>query len=139
MVEVQGCFSRAAHTDWISMTQKTRLNNTLHFGTVDRPPFMEIALWEQTVERWKKDGLPGQWGRTLEGQRASVKPSMFLDRYFASFGFYSMLRNWMGTEGLSYMFFDDHALVLECLGFLTGWITGWLAGPLTLKAAIEHC
>ena len=64
---------------------------------------------------------------------------MFLDRYFASFGFYSMLRNWMGTEGLSYMFFDDHALVLECLGFLTGWITGWLAGPLTLKAAIEHC
>jgi hypothetical protein len=222
---------RCAFPEPAGMTQKTRLNNTLNFSSVDRPPFMEIALWEQTVERWKKEGLPDsaaaadllagsdyfglegfdivlfnltfpepcpcekvisedgryltfvdgmgrtrvalkegtvrgmrtsmdhyvdfpvktredflklkksyeghaedrlprEWDRTLSGLRTSTRPSMFLDRYFASFGFYSMLRNWMGTEGLSYMFFDDPALVRECLEFLTDWITGWLAQPL---------
>ena len=40
------------------ISQKERLNRTLRFAPVDRAPFFEIALWEQTVERWKTEGLP---------------------------------------------------------------------------------
>jgi len=213
------------------MTQKERLNNTLKFKPVDRVPFSEIALWEQTVERWKKEGLPENgacadlltgndyfglegydivlfnmtfpepcpedimvsederhitfidgmgrtrmalkegtvrgmrmsmdnyidyplktredflrikkgyegnfearlpdyWNKILDGLRIATRPSMFLDRYFASFGYYSMLRNWMGTEGLSYMFYDDPDLVHECMGFLTDFIMSWMEKPL---------
>jgi uroporphyrinogen decarboxylase len=213
------------------ITQKKRLNNALQFKPVDRVPFFEIALWEQTVERWKGEGLPAAaasadllsgnkyfglegydvvlfnmtfpepcpeekkvgeddryitfvdgMGRTrvalkegtVRGMRtsmdsyidfplktredfqrikkgygdnyedrlpadwqevlirlgASTRPSTFLDRYFASFGYYSMLRNWMGTTGVSYMFYDDPDLVHECLQFLTDFITRWMEKPL---------
>jgi len=214
------------------MTQKERLNNILLYKQVDRPPFMEIALWEQTVERWRAEGLPDaaasadllsgneyfglegydivlfnltfpqpcpddrmisegeryvtftdgmgrkrialkegtvrgmrtsmdryvehplqtredfqrirkgyethfegrlpeDWGGTQAALKSSARPSMFLDRYFASFGYYSMLRNWMGTEGLSYMFYDDPDLVHDCLSFLTEFITTFLTIPLS--------
>jgi len=43
------------------------------------------------------------------------------------FGFYSMLRNWMGTENLSYLFYDNPALIHECLEFLTDHIIKVLA------------
>jgi len=209
------------------MTQKERLNRSLQFKPVDRPPFMEIALWEQTVERWRdeelpdaaasadllsgneyfglegydivlfnltfpqpcpedrmisedkryitfidgmgrkrialkegmirgmrvsmdsyvehpvktredfrhiksgyeidfEDRLPENWADVKASLKKSLRPSMFLDRYFASFGYYSMLRNWMGTEGLSYMFYDDPGLVHDCLNFLTEFITTFL-------------
>lgn len=214
------------------MTEKDRLNKTLSFKGTDRVPFMEIALWEQTVEEWLRQGLPEggadanlfcgneyfglegydlvvfnltfpepcpnekvideddryiryidgmgrtrlalkegtvrgmrqsmdcyvdfpvksgkdfqalkklyisnpedrlpkDWEQTLEVLDTSTRPSTFLDRYFGSFGFYSMLRNWIGTENLSYMFYDDPNLVRECLEFLTDFITGgWLAETL---------
>jgi len=209
------------------MTQKERFNRSLQFKAVDRPPFIEIALWEQTVERWQDEGLPENrasadllsgndyfglegydivlfnltfpqpcpvdrmikederyvtfidgmgrkrialkegtvrgmrmsmdyyaehpiktredfriiksgyetdfedrlpenWTEVKASLKKSLRPSMFLDRYFASFGYYSMLRNWMGTEGLSYMFYDDPVLVHDCLNFLTEFITAFL-------------
>ena len=215
------------------MTEKERLNNTLSFKNVDRVPVMEIALWEQTVEKWLEEGLPEEaanadlfrgseyfgldgydlilfnltfpepcpdkkiinederyiryrdgmgrtrlalkegtvrgmrqsmdcyvdfpvksrkdfsalkkqyilnplarlpadWKTALESLRLSGRPSTFLDRYFGSFGYYSMLRNWIGTENLSYMFYDEPGLVHECLEFLTDFITGqWLSSALT--------
>jgi len=209
------------------MTQKERFNRSLQFKAVDRPPFIEIALWEQTVERWQDEGLPENrasadllsgndyfglegydivlfnltfpqpcpvdrmikederyvtfidgmgrkrialkegtvrgmrmsmdyyaehpiktredfriiksgyetdfedrlpenWTEVKASLKKSLRPSMFLDRYFASFGYYSMLRNWMGTEGLSYMFYDDPVLVLVCRNFPTEFITAFL-------------
>jgi uroporphyrinogen-III decarboxylase len=215
----------------MEMNQKERLNRTLQFKAVDRVPFFEIALWEQTVLRWNDEGLPDSaadadlftgseyfnlegydlalfnltfpepcppdrrikeneryitfidgmgrtrlalkegtvkgmrasmdtyvdfpiktrndflllkekyinnaedriprdWGSMVVRLAASARPSTFLDRYFASFGYYSMLRNWMGTEGLSYMFYDDPGLVHDCLNFLTEFITSWMEAPL---------
>jgi len=73
-----------------------------------------------------EDRLPENWADVKASLKKSLRPSMFLDRYFASFGYYSMLRNWMGTEGLSYMFYDDPGLVHDCLNFLTEFITTFL-------------
>lgn len=36
-----------------------------------------------------------------------------------TFGLYSQLRSWVGTEGISYLFFDDPALVEEMIEFNT--------------------
>jgi len=36
-----------------------------------------------------------------------------------TFGFYSMLRNWIGTENLCYLFYDDPKLVEACLETLS--------------------
>jgi len=201
------------------MTQKERFVRTLRFESVDRVPFMEIALWQQTKARWVEEGLPpevdsafmrgndyfglegydtvnidaisprpafesrtieetedsilfidsmgrtrkarksgtvgGQrmcmdqyidfavndrqsfadlkkryegpaeerypdgWDDVLKGAKETDKPLTLLDPLSGTFGYYSMLRNWMGTERLSYMFFDDPGLVHECLDLLS--------------------
>lgn len=214
-----------------AITQRERLDRTLAFQGVDRPPFMEIALWEQTVERWKAEGLPesaasadllagsgyfglegydsalfnmtfpepcppesvvsedercvtfvdgmgrtrmalksgtvrgmrlsmdsyidfplktredwtrlrrlyeadpdaripADWPALASRLRGSARPTTFFDRYFATFGCYSMMRNWMGTVGLSYMMYDNPDLVRECLDFLVDLLTAFLEKPL---------
>ena len=75
--------------------------------------------------------LPAGWEESFPKYPLSDRPSTFLDRYFGSFGLYSMLRNWIGTENLSYMFYDDPGLVEACLDFLIEFITGeWLGKAL---------
>jgi uroporphyrinogen decarboxylase len=106
---------------------RTSMDHYKDFPVKTREDFLKL---KKIYEGHAEDTLPLQWDRILTELKVSAKPSMFLDRYFASFGFYSMLRNWMGTEGLSYMFFDNPALVIECLEFFTDWITGWLRDPL---------
>jgi hypothetical protein len=41
-----------------------------------------------------------------------------INNIYGDFGFYSMLRTWIGTEPLSCMFYDEPALIHECLEFL---------------------
>jgi len=201
------------------MTQKERFIRTLQFKPVDHVPVMEIALWQQTRERWEEEGMPANtptglmygndyfglegydtvhinaigpvpsipeatleetdtyvvfidgMGRkhkalktgTVGGMRMSMdqylefpvrdpasfsefkkryegpvserypknwldiaqrlqtstKPLTLLDPLSGTFGYYSMLRNWMGTEGVSYIFYDYPKLIEECLEFLT--------------------
>lgn len=200
------------------MTPKERFLNTLQFQPVDRVPFMEIALWEHTRERWEQEGMPAgispslmmgcdffglegyaavdlniaplppfearilqedkrqkifidEWGRTrralkegtVHGMRQSMdqylgfavrdsatladmrrryagdpaerypadwttevarlrstdQPLTLLNPLSGTFGYYSMLRNWIGTERLSYLFYDDPALIHEALESLT--------------------
>ncbi|MCL4415295.1 MAG: hypothetical protein M1365_01130 [Actinobacteria bacterium] len=48
------------------------------------------------------------------------------------FGFYSMLRSWIGTEALSYMFYDNPLLINEAIEFLTEYGIG------ILKRAIKE-
>lgn len=48
------------------MTHRERLLRTLRFETVDRVPDYEFGAWDQTINRWHKEGLPqeytGVWG-----------------------------------------------------------------------------
>lgn len=203
-----------------TITEKQRFIDTLKFRSVDRIPFLEICLWQQTTERWITEGMPAsvntafmhrgepyfglegyetvhidaigphpsvegtvieedeetvlfldEMGRTRRafkpGSAGGMRMSMdtyldfavkdipswreFKPRYLGpveerypanwdevkqtaqtsqlpltllnplagTFGFYSMLRNWIGTENLSYLFYDDTPLIEECLEFLT--------------------
>ena len=41
-----------------TMNYRQRFMNTMLFKDTKNVPFHEIALWQQTLERWKKEGLP---------------------------------------------------------------------------------
>ena len=198
------------------MTPRERFLRVNHFESVDHVPFIEIATWGQTVERWLGEGMPSEvdtsfyvngneffgferweympinvwmWPAfehevleedervivfrggdgivhralkegTVRGTRASMDQyvshpvtdrASFLEmkkrfdprtplRYprwwsdvvrcyegrdyplaltgIGGFGFYSMLRNWMGTEAACTIFYDDPKLAEEMLDFL---------------------
>ena len=201
------------------MTPRERFLRCNQFQSVDHAPFVEIAMWGQTVERWLDEGMPAdedtnfntiagceyfgfeRWdympinvgmhptfehevieedertvlyrgadgithralkqGQSQSGTRASMDQYLrfpvetrddFLamkERYdphdparypanwdelvaqwrnrdyplaltgIGGFGFYSMLRRWMGTEKASTVFLDDPAWAEEMLDFLT--------------------
>lgn len=199
------------------MNYRERFLRCNRFQSVDHAPFIEIAIWPQTRERWIKEGMPSdvdtdfyingneyfgfeRWEsirintlmvpcfehqvleederiiifrgddgivhRALkEGQVGSARMSMdqyisfpvtdhssfiemkkrynphFPIRYpkywndlvrcyngrdyplmltgLGQFGFYSMLRRWMGTENACTIFYDDPILTNEMLDFLT--------------------
>lgn len=62
---------------------------------------------------------PDDWDRVAARANASVLPVSLLDPMVGTFGYYSMLRNFMGTENLSYLFYDDPDLIKDCLEMLT--------------------
>ncbi len=119
--------TRVALKEGTVKTMRASMDNYIDFPVKNREDFLRIKKGYETNHTGR---LPPNWDQVLQHLRKSARPSTFLDRYFASFGYYSMLRNWMGTEGLSYMFYDDPGLVHECLEFLTEFITGWMGKPL---------
>jgi len=42
------------------MNARERFQRTMHFRPVDRIPLSEIGLWEQTIDRWRAEGMPPQ-------------------------------------------------------------------------------
>jgi len=71
---------------------------------------------------YSPETIDARYGTDWEAVKAkaqrSEKPLHLLDPMVGTFGFYSMLRNFMGTEGLSYMLYDDRSLVRDCLEML---------------------
>lgn len=67
-----------------------------------------------TAERY-----PADWAAEKARLLASDNPLTLMNPLAGTFGYYSMLRNWIGTENLSYLWYDDPALLHECLEFLT--------------------
>jgi uroporphyrinogen decarboxylase len=96
--------------------QRMSMDRYIEFAVRDRASFQRFKehYTGPTAERY-----PADWKATAARLRASDKPLTLLDPLSGTFGYYSMLRNWMGTEGVSYLLYDDTALVEECLEFLT--------------------
>lgn len=211
------------------MNPRERFLRCNRFQSVDHAPFVDVATWPQTIQRWQQEGLPedvdvsfllsgneyfgferweyiplnvlmvplfeeetleeterhvvirhpsGIVTRALkEGTVQGVRPSMdqYLDfpvkdredfrrmkerynpdsparypQYWADwvrcyngrdyplaltgiggFGFYSMLRRWMGTERACTLFYDDPALAEEMLDFLTDFFIALTTRALT--------
>jgi len=87
--------------------------------------------WREMRQRYKGDPAaryPQDWDKVIARLKGVDTPRCLLSAY-GDFGFYSMLRNWFGTEGLSYMFYDDPVLIHECLEFLCDHIIRLLERP----------
>lgn len=95
---------------------RTSMDQYIDFPVKDRKSFNEMKKrytadlsryptnWEIKCTEWKNRELP-----------LSLS-------YIGEFGYYSLLRRWMGTEGASLIFYDDPKLVEEIFDFLTNYI-----------------
>jgi uroporphyrinogen decarboxylase len=96
-------------------------------------PVQDRGGFEDMRERYAGDPLlryPAEWRRVAAGLRQTDRPVTLLNPLAGTFGYYSMLRNWIGTEALSYLFYDDPGLVQECLEYLTDFALGLMAPAL---------
>jgi uroporphyrinogen decarboxylase len=69
-----------------------------------KTPIRYPILWDETARLWKKRDYPV----CLLGN--------------GSCGLYSQLRSWIGTEKLSYMFYDEPALIEEMIEYYTDFV-----------------
>jgi len=108
--------------------QRMSMDQYVAFAVHDRESFRRFKqhYLGPTEERYPQD-----WAGVVAGLKASEKPLTLLDPLSGTFGYYSMLRNWMGTEGVSLLLYDDVALVEECLEFLTEFALRTLARAVT--------
>lgn len=103
------------------------MDQYIDFPVKDRDSFKQ---WKKRFEIDLEARYPDNWETLKKRWNAADCPVCLLAN--GQFGFYSMLRTWMGTEGVSYIFYDDPDLVHEMLDFLADYIIG-----LTEKALKE--
>jgi len=125
-------------TDAFGRTRRARKSGMVGGSRMSMDAYIEFPVrdrtsWRSYRKRYEGDHdkrYPTDWRRQKDRLARTDNPRSLLDPLAGTFGYYSMLRNWMGTQGLSYMFYDDPALVQECLEFLTDFAVGLLAPAL---------
>lgn len=110
-----GRIRRARKSGTVGGTRMS-MDQYISFAVKDRPSFLEM---KRRYNPHDPKRYPENWADIVARLRQTEKPLTLLDPLAGTFGYYSMLRNWMGTEGLSYLFYDDPKLIHECLEFLT--------------------
>ncbi len=83
-------------------------------------PVKDRATWNEVKRRYDPYApvrYPFWWDELVRLWKERDYPVCLLGN--ATFGLYSQLRSWVGTENLSYMFYDDPALVEEMIEFNT--------------------
>ena len=83
-------------------------------------PVTDRASWQDVKRRYDPHApvrYPLWWDEMVRTWQDRDYPVCLLGN--GSFGTYSQLRRWVGTEGISYMFYDDPALVEEMVEFNT--------------------
>ena len=95
------------------------MDTYLDFPVKDRASFREYRFrYEGPIE----ERYPADWEATKTRLLASDLPTTLMNPLGGTFGYYSMLRNWIGTENLSLLWYDDPSLLHECLEFLTDFV-----------------
>ncbi len=126
-VDAFGRTRRARKSGTVDGTRLS-MDTYLDFPVKDRASFQAYRFrYEGPVE----ERYPQDWEATKERLLASECPLTLMDPLGGTFGYYSMLRNWIGTEKLSYLWYDDPTLIHECLEFLTDFILRLLKRALT--------
>ncbi|PIY38637.1 MAG: hypothetical protein COZ05_20455, partial [Armatimonadetes bacterium CG_4_10_14_3_um_filter_59_10] len=110
---------RALKTGTVRGTRMS-MDTYIDFPVKDRQSFREYS--KGYAGRFDADRYPDDWEQTKAEAATTDLPLTLLNPLGGTFGYYSMLRNWIGTENLSYLFYDDPALIHECLDFLTDFI-----------------
>lgn len=104
------------------------MDKYLDFPVKDRESFL---IHKKRYENTGTMRYPEDYDNLISKLNTTDKPLYLLPQIREHFGFYSMLRTWMGTENLSFMFYDNPALIFEAAEFLTEFIIE------TLKKAVK--
>lgn len=93
------------------------MDQYISFPVTDRKSFDEIK------KRYDPDSptrYPQWWDEWVKLWRIRDYPLCLLGN--GTFGLYSQLRSWVGTENISYLFYDDPAFVEEMIDFNTDFL-----------------
>ncbi|HUU22022.1 MAG TPA: uroporphyrinogen decarboxylase family protein [Phycisphaerae bacterium] len=88
-------------------------------------PVRDRASWRDVKRRYDPAApvrYPLWWDEQARLWQGRDYPLCLLSN--GSFGLYSQLRSWVGTENISYLFYDDPALVEEMIEFNTEFLLG---------------
>ena len=118
-VDGLGRTRRALKTGTVGGTRMS-MDTYIDFAVKDRGSFAEYRKGYDA--RYDEQRYPAEWEQVRAMAAQTDLPLTLLNPLGGTFGYYSMLRNWMGTENLSYMWYDDPELVEECLEFLTDFV-----------------
>jgi uroporphyrinogen decarboxylase len=108
--------TRRALKDGTVRGTRMTMDQYLAFAVRDRQSFADLR------RRYTGDPAPrypADWDEVAARLRSTDRPVTVLNPLSGTFGYYSMLRNWMGTEPLSYLLYDDPGLIDESLECLT--------------------
>jgi len=95
------------------------MDTYIDFPVKDAKSFRE---YRHRYEGPAEERYPDGWDAPDSPLRGTDLPLSLMNPLGGTFGYYSMLRNWIGTENLSLLWYDDPALIHECLEFLTDFI-----------------
>jgi hypothetical protein len=90
------------------------MDQYLEFPVTDRDTFAQVKRRYDPASPIRYPQLWDEWVRIW---RTRDYPLCLLHN--GTFGLYSQLRSWVGTENISYLFYDDPALVEEMIEFNT--------------------
>ena len=79
------------------MTERERFLNCLHFQPIDRIPLMDVGVWDETIERWSREGLP-KWVTHFR----HIEDYLRMDRSFNV--------NWLEINDRLYPYFEPQVL-----------------------------
>ena len=111
-----GVVTKALKEGTVRGTRMT-MDTYLSFPVTDR------ASWNDVKRRYNPDVIwryPFWWDEHVRLWQDRDYPVVLLGN--GSFGLYSQLRSWVGTESISYMFYDNPALVEEMVEFATDFV-----------------
>jgi len=76
----------------------------------------DLKQMEKQYDPYSVDRYPKDWDDRIKQWKKRDCPLCLLRN--ATFGFYSILRTWMGTENLSFAFYDKPNMIHEAMDFL---------------------
>lgn len=104
---------REGETDGMRLS----MDQYMEFPVTDQKSFLEMKKrYIASLERYPKD-----WDEKVQSWKNNRTDPLIL-LYLGEFGYYSLLRRWMGTEGASYVFYDQPELVEEMFEFMTDYM-----------------
>jgi len=110
----EGSLRRALKTGQVGGTRMS-MDQFLDFPVKTRADFEAMSKRYDAADPVR---YPGNWADLVAAWRERDFPLALTG--IGGFGFYSMLRRWMGTEAACTIFYDDPLLVEDMLEFLTG-------------------
>lgn len=124
VIEETERYITARHSNGIitkALKEGTVMGTRMSMDTYLEHPVKDKKSWEENVKRRYNPYAPVRypilWDEQVKLWKDRNYPVCLLGN--GTFGLYSQLRSWVGTENISYMFYDNPALIEKMLEFHT--------------------
>ncbi len=113
--------------------QRMSMDAYLGYPVTDRKSWEDMRRRYDPAIVWR---YPFNWGDQVKAWQDRDYPVVLMSN--GTFGLYSQLRSWCGTEGISYLFYDEPALVEEMLEVATTFFLALVERALNSGVQFEY-